>query len=137
MDGLNQWPMLSEGKPSPRHEFVYNIDDLIGNAAIRVGDYKLLVGDPGEPSGWIPPPELDVDSYDGYKFRGNESVYLFNLKADPTEHYNLADVYPDLVATMKQRLIEYRKTMVPADNPPNDPHGDPAHFNNVWSPGWC
>lgn len=35
VDGLNLWRTLSEGEPSPRTEFVYNIDEVDQNAAIR------------------------------------------------------------------------------------------------------
>ena len=35
MDGKNQWPTISQGKPSARKEFVYNIDEIQNNSAIR------------------------------------------------------------------------------------------------------
>ena len=35
MDGRNQWSMISEGKASARTEFVYNIDQILNNSAIR------------------------------------------------------------------------------------------------------
>ena len=35
MDGVNQWPMISEGHASARTEFVYNIDEIVNNSAIR------------------------------------------------------------------------------------------------------
>ena len=35
MDGVNQWPTISTGMASARNEFVYNIDELANNSAIR------------------------------------------------------------------------------------------------------
>ena len=35
MDGVNQWPMISEGRASARTEFVYNIDEIFNSSAIR------------------------------------------------------------------------------------------------------
>ena len=35
MDGRSQWPTISQGKPSARTEFVYNIDEILNNSAIR------------------------------------------------------------------------------------------------------
>ncbi|XP_068206134.1 arylsulfatase B-like [Palaemon carinicauda] len=56
--GYDQWASISTGAPSPRVEMVYNIDTTNGNleAGIRMGYYKLLIGDPGN-GDWTPPPE--------------------------------------------------------------------------------
>ncbi|KAH3877712.1 hypothetical protein DPMN_001588 [Dreissena polymorpha] len=35
IDGVNQWAKVSSGAPSNRTEFVYNIDEIERNAAIR------------------------------------------------------------------------------------------------------
>ncbi|KAL5008189.1 hypothetical protein ScPMuIL_013770 [Solemya velum] len=52
IDGINQWPTISQNAPTNRTEFVYNIDDRRRNAAIRVGDYKLIEGVPGIYNTW-------------------------------------------------------------------------------------
>ncbi len=45
IDGIDLWAMLSfGGKDSRRTELLHNIDDIYGNEAIRVGDWKLLHG---------------------------------------------------------------------------------------------
>lgn len=79
LDGMNVWGTLSEGNPSPRTEFVYNVEPF--RAAIRQGDWKLI---------WrtlIP-----------------SSVDLYNLAEDPYETRNLASEHPDKVAAMKARI---------------------------------
>ncbi len=40
LDGLDMWPTLSEGKPSPRTEVIYNIEPF--RAGVREGDWKLI-----------------------------------------------------------------------------------------------
>lgn len=55
---------------------------------LRMGDYKLLVGDPGMYSGWYPPDKVYTEdmfvpeySFEERLKAGNESYYkLFNLK---------------------------------------------------------
>jgi arylsulfatase A-like enzyme len=40
LDGLNVWATISEGKPSPRTEIIYNLEPF--RAGIREGDWKLI-----------------------------------------------------------------------------------------------
>lgn len=37
IDGMNLWEQIKIGIRSPRLEFVYNIDDVKDNAALRMG----------------------------------------------------------------------------------------------------
>lgn len=60
IDGVSQWQSVLQAKvPSARTEFVYNFDEMKKNAGLRQGNFKLLQGPPGEPSGWYPPPSGD------------------------------------------------------------------------------
>ena len=79
LDGLNVWPVISEGKPSPRNEVVYNIGPFF--AAVREGDWKLV---------W----QTALPS----------RIELFNLAQDPSEKNNLAEKNPQKVAELQQRI---------------------------------
>lgn len=168
MDGMNLWPALSSGGPSPRTEFIYNLDDMFipleGHAGIRQGDYKLLIGLPGLYSGWYLPnrtygepeqarqrlhralevladPRATIDSLPpevGSALRGwDDEPHLYNVREDPTERNNLADQMPELVASLKARMAEYKRKYVPPNYPHGDPASDPQKYGGAWTPGWC
>ncbi|XP_076040504.1 arylsulfatase B-like [Oratosquilla oratoria] len=117
-DGYSQWKALTEGGPSPRDSFIYNLnidDDGNLHAALRKGDYKFM---------------MDLTE-------GSDGPWLFDLRLDPNETTNLATVFPEMVVGMEVVLYLNAKDMVPADTPDRDPSGDASNWGGVWSPGWC
>jgi arylsulfatase A-like enzyme len=79
LDGVNVWNTIAQGDPSPRSEFVYNVEPFRGGA--RQGDWKLI---------W----HASLPS----------SVDLYNLAEDPYEKNNVATAHPDKVAALQARL---------------------------------
>lgn len=54
---------------------------------------------------------------------------LFNIKLDPCEKYNIAEIEPGIVADMEKTLRGYNKTAWPPGNLPRDPRGDPKYWD--------
>jgi arylsulfatase A-like enzyme len=79
LDGLDVWPTLATGAPSPRKEIIYNIEPF--RAAIRQGDLKLV-----------------------WRSTLPQSVDLYDLAKDPSEEENIAEQHPEKVAAMQARL---------------------------------
>jgi hypothetical protein len=44
IDGMNAWIALSEDLPSNRTSVLHNIDDIYGNVALTLGDWKIVKG---------------------------------------------------------------------------------------------
>jgi arylsulfatase A-like enzyme len=84
LDGMDMWSMISENKPSPRTEIVYNVEPF--RAAIREGDWKLI---------WRTPLPAALE--------------LYNLKDDPSEKNDVAAQHPDKVAELQKRIQEIAK----------------------------
>jgi arylsulfatase A-like enzyme len=81
LDGVNVWDALSQGKPSPRTEIIYNVEPF--RAAIRQGEWKLV-----------------------WRTLLPSSVELFDLAQDPSESTDLAPQHADKVAALQHRLEE-------------------------------
>ena len=86
LDGLDVWLTISQGKPSPRTEIVYNVEPF--RAGIRQGDWKLI---------WRTPLPSAPE--------------LYNLAQDPSEKTNVASQHPDLVASLQQRANQLAAAM--------------------------
>ncbi|XP_015678585.1 arylsulfatase I [Protobothrops mucrosquamatus] len=156
LDGYNVWPAISEGKESPRSEILHNIDPLYNHAkygslengfgiwntavqaSLRVGDWKLLTGDPGY-SDWIPPQTLTNFPGSWWNLERltdgmRQSVWLFNITADPYERYDLSDQRPEVVRALLLRLVNYNQTAIPVRYPAENPRAHPDFNGGAWGP---
>lgn len=148
LDGFDQWDAISRGEASPRNEILHNIDvmfpsrgdclysDTFNNtirAAIRVGDWKLITGDPNNGS-WVPPPELANSFMPDPSESSSKNLWLFNIAKDPTERNDLSSVYPNIVVQLLDRLLYYNQTAVPPRFPKYDPRSDPSLHGGAWGP---
>ncbi|XP_071537054.1 arylsulfatase B-like [Panulirus ornatus] len=120
-DGFNQWEVLRTGNiPSPRHSFIYNLDESEENGivgAIRMGRYKFLMGK-----------EPHTEEH---------GPWLFDLDDDPNETTNLVETQPTLAAELELLLLAQLESLVAPDVPADDPAGDAENWGGAWSPGWC
>jgi arylsulfatase A-like enzyme len=85
LDGMDVWATISEGKPSPRTEMIYNLEPY--RAGVREGDWKLV-----------------------WRTLLPASVELFNIPEDPSEKINLAAQNPEKVAQLQARANELAAT---------------------------
>ena len=89
IDGMDLWKALYANQTSPRSEILHNIDPLIPfAAALRIGDYKLILGDPGmDWSGWYPPWGLADD-----KIKTNNNINTNNKYSNSDFEVNYLDI---------------------------------------------
>ena len=127
------------------------------NAGIRFHEMKLLLGNPGEPDGWIPPPpevvhlpepEKEFNSIVNHFFSSNNlfcefeqeekfNIRLFNLTSDPFEKHNLANELPEIVSDLTKKLEKYFNSMIPPDNAAEIIDGNPNRHGGFLGPSWC
>lgn len=111
IDGLDAWPTIADGKPSPHKEILINSTPF--HAAVRKGKWKLIRN--GDLSAGFP------------KFDTNDNWFeLFNLKDDPGEKRNLIEQYPQKFEELKRRLDVYAAMAV---KPKTAPDKMPRDFN--------
>lgn len=146
LDGHDMWQTIVQNTPSSRSEILLQLDPpsysnprqpFVGQAALRSGDWKLILGQPGCksalgvncPTGWVhlngsidPPPD------------NPSQIWLFNVTEDPYEKNNMAGTFQDIVALMKERIEAFNSSHVVQMDPPFDPNADPKNFGGVWTP---
>mgnify|MGYP006078772707 FL=1 len=157
-DGHNLWPAMLSGSASPRREVVHQVNNSFYNAmtgqsfdkdgnevskgdgdgslgmAIRVDNWKLILGNPGQDT-WkkFPTPMTTITKFgktggiheagtdhcrspSGHTTGGpGPGTYLFDLSKDLNESHNLAKdpAHAALIATLTQRMVEAGKTGPP------------------------
>lgn len=113
-----------------------------------MGDFKLLRGDPGEPSGWIPPAKsievsleklipANMTRFQTIANPQSFEVRLYNITSDPEERVDLSEDHPDVVETMLKKLAKFDASMIPPNVKDQVDSGNPKHFNGVYTTGWC
>ncbi|XP_077994837.1 arylsulfatase J-like [Glandiceps talaboti] len=157
LDGLNIWDSISSDIPSPRTEILHNIDPLYKNAALRVGDYKIIIGE--KKIYWFTPPQFDKgfknvsSASKGWKDPRADIIHcgpvpavaytncdlpmkpcLYNIRDDPCEYFNLADKYPDVLQYLLHKVDQYNATAVSPWIPPVDKNANPRLHNDTWMP---
>ena len=104
LDGLDIWPTITQGKPSPHDAILLNTTPNAG--AIRMGEWKLVIKS-GE----------DGDGGPGRKLP-KETVELFHLSVDPYETTNLAESHPEKAKELQDKLDQFAHQAVPPTNKP-------------------
>ena len=105
VDGLDIWPTLTQGAPSPHRAILLNTTPNTG--AVRVGKWKLVrkrgEDDPDNASKTNTVPE---------------SIELFDLESDPYEKHNLAELNPVKRDELQAQLDDFaRQAIAPKSRP--------------------
>lgn len=106
IDGLDVWPMITKAAASPHKAILLVSTHGPKEAAIRMGNWKLIALGADENGTNVKPGQKTAEKY--------EPIALFNLADDPGETSNLASKYPELVINMRNQLSILLKGAVPA-----------------------
>jgi arylsulfatase A-like enzyme len=99
-DGFDISPVLFGTGHSPREVVFYYRDTEV--FAVRKGVFKAH---------FITQPE-----YGNNPKKIQDPPLLFNLNVDPSEKYNLAEKYPEIIAELGKILEMHKTTVVPVEN---------------------
>jgi arylsulfatase A-like enzyme len=111
IDGLDVWPMLTTKAASPHDAILCVSTQGPARAAVRMGEWKLLVN-----GGAAETDEAEAPKTKGKNAKAAakvEPVALYHLTDDPGETKNLAAAQPERVKAMRARLAELLKDAVP------------------------
>jgi arylsulfatase A-like enzyme len=110
IDGLDVWPTLTKGAPTPHDAILCVSTQGPATAAVRMGEWKLIVSGNGDADDGAANAKNK-----GKKATGKyEAVALYHLTEDPGETKNLAATQPDRVKAMRGRLTQLLKDAVPS-----------------------
>eukprot|EP00730_Choanoeca_flexa_P002296 TRINITY_DN10995_c0_g1_i1.p1 TRINITY_DN10995_c0_g1~~TRINITY_DN10995_c0_g1_i1.p1 ORF type:complete len:504 (+),score=85.75 TRINITY_DN10995_c0_g1_i1:70-1581(+) len=105
IDSVNLWPLLSgENATSARTEYPITVKN--SNMLIQ-WPYKLIRGSAITFPQWTGPSYPNMTTPNGGFLPDDldcSQGCLFDLQADPTEHHDIAQAHPDVVARMQDRL---------------------------------
>jgi arylsulfatase A-like enzyme len=115
-DGLDIWPVLTAGAKSPHDAILLNTTP--NNGAIRMGDWKLVVGgnlSDADQNAAAETPKADAakKGKKGKQAATGPTTELFNLADDLSEKNNLAEKHPEKVKELRARLEAFAKQAVP------------------------
>ena len=113
-DGYNILPLLFDTGKSPRNVVFYYRGEQV--YAVRKGDYKahfitqLEYG--SKTAHPITNPGIDIKKTPTIQ----DPPLLYNVSIDPSEKYNIADEYPDVIAEIKKVLEQHRAGIKQVEN---------------------
>jgi len=153
-DGFDVWGVITSGVPSPRQEVPLNVDTTFKSKIESVvlgvgfgnlqgliqGKWKLIVGSAGAYDGWTTndPYRIEKPTKQAKQRRvAGESVWLFDLQADPYERMNLAHSNRNIVKSMMHRVRELGRPengYVAQQANSKDKRSAPKLHNGTWAP---
>ena len=111
----------------------YNGSKWCNRAAIRRGKWKLLVG-VQKPGNWIPARGSGQNVICSSEHENSKRLQLFNVRKDPNEKTDVAEMYPEKVAWLMRRLEIHRKRSIGKPAKRSDMRGSPENNGGIWGP---
>jgi arylsulfatase A-like enzyme len=135
VDGLDAWPTIADGAPTPHREILVNATPF--NGAIRVGDWKLVInggnvdseggkgdkdaaGDAAEDKSAVRLRRLAAAAKTG-GIPADAKMQLFNIAEDPNEKRDLAGQNPEKVKELRAGFDRLNAQAVAPKNEPRSP----------------
>jgi arylsulfatase A-like enzyme len=98
IDGYDLSPILKQEKETVRDSLLYYREDEL--FAVRMGPWKAHFKTVEKP-------------YSGAIIEEHEPPLLFNIEVDPSERFNIAEDFPDILAEIKQVAERHRSNLDP------------------------
>jgi arylsulfatase A-like enzyme len=105
VDGLDAWPTIAEGAPSPHELIVHNVTPWSG--AVRMGRWKLVHNG-----------AVQANATKGPK---QDTWELFDIDVDPSESVDVSADHEDVVTKLTKRLEALRAEQAAPHILPNNP----------------
>lgn len=116
LDGRDAWPAITSGAISPHDVILLNTTPA--NGAVRMGDWKLVIGGNVTDSEESAEPTAKAKKGKGKKKAAGPAVELFDLATDPNEKTNIASANPEKVAELSAQLDSYAAEAAPPKSAP-------------------
>lgn len=113
LDGLDAWPTLTKGATSPHDAILCVSTQGPARAAVRMGEWKLLVLNAPEEVAEDEGGKAPAKAKKAKAAERQDPIALYHLTDDPGETKNLAAEQPERVKAMRARLAELLKDAVP------------------------
>ncbi|KAG8226113.1 hypothetical protein J437_LFUL006743 [Ladona fulva] len=132
IDGFDLWDTLSEDKPSNRSEVLLNIDAKDSVAALRVGEWKVIIGNSlnGSRNSWYSPIHSDYEDNNGLILTSKVSKAMDSIGYPLTEE--------QILSSRKEAIVICEPENLPDDIKESkilcDAHLKPCLFNIISDP---
>ena len=139
LDGIDQWESLTSGtcqRSNLLHDITLSSDGSIETAFYRDGNYKLIIGDAGDNSGWYDTEQTDQELGDAYDAT---LQYLFDVSSDEREITNLRydEDYADVVTSMTNSINNFVDSVYDFEIRGRCSTEDCIDANGAWYTGCC
>merc|ERR1712223_1000630 len=136
VDGLDQWETLQDPSSCKRdsmlHNVIVGVRGRVTSGSYREGDYKIIIGDPGDLTGWYNTDSTETVGED-------TTLYLFDIANDPYEETNLATNadYASILADLESKVDVFADGIYTFETSGTCLESEVLDADNNWITGCC